>query len=168
MVGAGSQPTMQRPDGWLCPDVLTDELMIRVQRWLDEIKLDAETPDLWADLQRAGKLAIASDDSVENTPFTPAEREEIAEHMKELKDYVSHTHSLSAVQTQLLGEQLDSLVDASPRVGRKDWRLLAAGVMFTCLIDSAIPPETARAIFLLVVRGVEQIVLGAHLGLPGV
>jgi hypothetical protein len=114
-------------------------LMEQVGFWLAEIKRDIETPDLWAQLQgEAELLGAASDETVENTPFTPAEQEEIAGQLRELREYVRRTYSLSKSQTRFLEERLDYLPEASNRVGRKDWLLMAAGVMLTYFLEAAL------------------------------
>ena len=96
--------------------------MRRVSAWLEEVKRDLETPDLWAELQREAKLLGAGSNAVtENTPFTPEEQKEIARETKELAKYVRKIHLLSPAQMQVLDEKLEYLVDASDRLGRKDW-----------------------------------------------
>ncbi|MGZ6693245.1 MAG: hypothetical protein ACXVHQ_38325 [Solirubrobacteraceae bacterium] len=48
-------------------------LMEQVGFWLGRLKLDIDTPDLWAQLQRErALLAAVSDEAIENTPFTLA------------------------------------------------------------------------------------------------
>jgi hypothetical protein len=110
-------------DGWAWPYGPTgwEALMRRVVGWLEEVKHDLETPDLWASLQHEGRLLEAGSNEVtENTPFTPEEQKEIARGLGELAEYIRNTHSLSGVQMHALNEKLDYLVDASGRLGRKD------------------------------------------------
>lgn len=60
-------------------------LMERFNRWLGEVKLDIETPDLWADLQHEAELlGEASSTATENTPFTPAEQDAIELRLREM------------------------------------------------------------------------------------
>ena len=51
-----------------------------------------------------------------------------------------HTYSLSAEQVKDLNEKLDYVIDASHRLGRKDWFLLFAGAVFTYL-PVLLPPD---------------------------
>jgi hypothetical protein len=136
--------------------------------WLSEVKWHVNMPDLWAELQRKrGLLAAISDDAVENTPFTDAERQQIAEQLQELKEYVGRTRSLSEPQMRLLDERIDYLVDAAKRVGRRDWLLMLAGVMLSYVLAVELPPETARDILDTFLRGIARI-LGQELpALPG-
>lgn len=140
----------------------------QLEFWLSALKLDIETPDLWAELQGEEELFMAvSDEAMENTPFTPAEQEEIAGQLRELKGYVIRTHSLSEAQTRLLEERLDYLAAAAGRVGRKDWMLLAAGVMLGYVLTAALPPEAARDIVGTLLTSIGHIVGGRPPGLPG-
>jgi hypothetical protein len=120
-------------------------LMERVSRWLGEVKHDLETPDLWAELRSDTELLVAtSDETRENTPFTPAEQKEIARALQELGEDAKSTYALSAAQEQELDAKLDYLVDAAGRLGRTDWRGVFVGVMLSLVLSGALPPESVR------------------------
>ena len=143
-------------------------LMEQVKLWLFHLKHDINTPDLWAQLQgEAELLGAVSDEAIDNTPLTPAEQEEIAGQLKELRDYVSRTHSLSEAQSQLLEERLDYLAAAAKRVGRKDWLLMAAGVMLSYVLGAALPPHAASDILGTLLTSIGHILGHGPLGLPG-
>jgi hypothetical protein len=143
-------------------------LMQQVEFWLMHVKLDIDTPDLWAQLQgEAELLGAVFDEATENTPLTSAEQEAIAGQLGELRDYVSRTYSLSEAQTRLLGEKLDDLAAATGRVGRKDWLLMAAGLMLSYVLGAALPPEAARDILVTLLTSIGQILGSGPLGLPG-
>jgi hypothetical protein len=136
--------------------------------WVSDVKWHVEIPDLWAELQRKrGLLAAISDDAVENTAFTDAEQQQIAEQLKELKEYVGRTRSLSESQMRLLDERLQYLVDAAKRVGRRDWLLMFAGVMLSYVLAAELPPETARDILDTFLRGIARILGQDFPELPG-
>jgi hypothetical protein len=140
-------------------------LMTRVSRWLEEVKHDLETPDLWAELQReAEMLGGASNEPNENTPFTREEQKEIAGRLRELAEHLSRTHSLSEPELQVLNAKLDYLVDAASRVGRIDWRNAFVGVALSYILGAAFPPESARSIFQTFVALLRTI--GHFYGLP--
>jgi hypothetical protein len=142
--------------------------MQQVELWLFAVKRDIDTPDLWAQLQREKELFVAiSDEATENTPFTTTEQEEIADQLGELKEYMARAYSLSEAQTRLLEERLDYLAAAAGRVGRKDWFLLAAGVMLGYVLTAAIPPEAVRDILGTLLTSIEHISGGGPPGLPG-
>jgi hypothetical protein len=130
-------------------------LMPRISRWLEEVKQDLDTPDLWAELKREAQL-LGADSSVvtENTAFTVDEQREVARRLKELGEYVSDMHSLSKTQRQVLEEKLDYLIDASARLGRKDWLIIFMGTILSFVLTATFAPESARTIFTTFLRGV--------------
>ena len=130
-------------------------LMQRISWWLEEVKQDLDTPDLWAELKREAQLLRADSGVVsENTAFTVDEQREIAGRLKKLGEYVSDTHSLSKAQIQVLEEKLDYLVDASARLGRKDWLNAFIGAILSFVLTATFAPESARTIFTTFLRGI--------------
>jgi hypothetical protein len=101
--------------------------MPRVSWWLQEVKQDLDTPDLWAELKREAQLLGAGSSVVtENTVFTVDEQREIAGHLKKLGEYVSDTHSLSKAQIQARGKSsIISLTLRLVSVGRIGSTLLS-------------------------------------------
>ena len=99
--------------------------------------------------------------------LSPAEQEEIAEQLRELRQYVVRTYSLSGLQARLLEEKLDYLTAAASRVGRKDWLLMAAGLMLSYVMEAALPPEAARDILGMLLTSIGHILGRGHLGLSG-
>jgi hypothetical protein len=142
-------------------------LMQQVEFWLGAVKREIETPDLWAQLQREAELfGPVSDDAMGNTSLTTAEQKDIAGKLRELKDYISRTYSLSELQTQRLEEKFDYLTAAASRVGRKDWLFLAAGVMVSYFVEMALPPEVAKGILKTLLASIGNILGSGPLGLP--
>jgi hypothetical protein len=132
-----------------------DALLPRVDHWLQFVKLDLDTPDLWADLQREVKLLEAgSNEITDNTPFTAEEQKEIARRLDKLAKDVSQAHSLSGAETKALHAKLDYLVDASRRLGRKDWLNAFIGVTLGFILAVALPSESARGILLTFFRSI--------------
>jgi hypothetical protein len=143
-------------------------LMAQLELWLAAVRQDINTPDLWAQLQgEAELLGAVSDEAIENTPFTPAEQEDIAGQLRELRAYIGRTYSLSESQTRRLEEKLDYLAAAASRVGRKDWLLMAAGVMLSYVLAAALPPDAASDILRTLLTSIGHILGHGHLGLPG-
>jgi len=140
----------------------------RVRGWLADVKRDLETPDLWDELRRETELlGVASDQTSENTPFTPDEQAQIEKRLRELREYARTTYSLSEPQMQVLDAKLDYLVEATRRQGRTDWFLLFYGAIFSYVLSAALPPETARDIAVMFLRGLAHL-LGHHIPeLPG-
>ena len=143
-------------------------MMQQVDIWLGALKLDIDTPDLWAQLQSESRLLGAvSDEAVENTPLSPSEQEEIAEQLRELTAYVRRVYSLSDLQMRLLEERLDYVAAATSRVGRKDWLLIATGMMLSYVLEAALPPDAARDVLGTLLTSIGHILGQVPRGLPG-
>jgi hypothetical protein len=120
----------------------------RLDSWLEEVKRDLETPDLWAQLQQDAVLFRAyAGDVTGNTPFTPDEQNEIASRLRELADEAGRAYSLSAAQMRVLDAKLDYLVSAASRIGRRDWCIIFAGVILTKVADAVVPSVALDDIF---------------------
>jgi hypothetical protein len=139
--------------------------MQHVRSWLAAVKHDTETPDLWGDLLgQAELLASASDEAIENTLFTPDERDGIARRLNEFGEYVKVTYSLPEPQLVDLDSKLDYLVEAASRLGRKDWLLVCIGTLFAWLLAAALPPDVPRHLLQMLLSGITHFF--GH-GLPG-
>ena len=145
-----------------------DQVVTFVQAWIWAVKDDIETPDLWAELRRdSALLGVGSDEAIENTPFTPDEQAEIAAQLRELREYVTSTYTLSEAQMRLLDAKLEYLVEAAGRLGRIDWRSVFAGVMITYIVEAALPQEAARDILLRLLRSIAPLFGLPELPSPG-
>lgn len=130
----------------------------RVQRWAEEVKRDVNTPDLWAELQREREILTgARYEAGENTSFTPDEQGEIARQLREIKEYVKTTYSLSRKQMLLVDARFDELEAASSRLGRKDWRLVFLGVLFSLIASVILPPEAVPHILKMALHGLDHL-----------
>jgi hypothetical protein len=129
-----------------------------VRRWAEEVKRDVDTPDLWAELQREPEILTgARYEAAENTPFTPNEQAEIAKQLREIKEYVKKTYSLSSQQMSRVEARLDEAEAATRRIGRKDWLLLFFGVMFTVIVTALLPPEAVQHILTMARDGLDHL-----------
>lgn len=134
----------------------------RISSWLEDVKLDLETPDLWAELQRETQfLGAISDDVTKNTPFTPDEQNEISARLRALAEHTRNTYPLSAQQTRALDAKIDYLVNAARRLGRIDWLNVCAGAIVGYILTASLPPEAAREMILGFARAI-----GHLCGLP--
>lgn len=124
--------------------------------WLSEVKRDLVTLDLWADQQQNQEiLAAATTEDAENTPFTVAEQAEIADRIREIRDYVTRTYDLSQDQVRALETRLDSIRDAAGRLGRLDWFTYVVGTV--TILQAVLPPGAIRHVFLMALRFAPQL-----------
>jgi hypothetical protein len=136
-------------------DFRWDAVMSHVNRWLQLVKRDLDTPDLWAELRREAELlGGGSNNVIANTLFTSEEQKEISQRLNKLSKDVSNAISLSKAQKQILNEKIDYLIDGSRRLGRKDWLNAFIGVTLGYLLSTALPPDVARDIFSTCLRAI--------------
>jgi hypothetical protein len=134
----------------------------RIGGWLREVKDDLETPDLWAELRRETELlGVNSEDFTDNTPFSPAEQKVIAGRLQQLAEHARRAGSLSEMQIRVLEAKLAYLAKATGRLGRIDWRNAFVGAIAAFILAAALPPKSARALILGLLR-----VIGHLYGLP--
>lgn len=122
-----------------------ETLMTRFSAWLDEVKRDLDTPDLWVELQaQAELLGGASDQANANTPFTPEEQNEIETRLRGMEQTLKVTYSLSAEQIRVLDVKINYLIEAAGRLGRTDWRGVYVSIILSFILASTLPPETVQ------------------------
>lgn len=126
----------------------------RVRGWAKEVTEDVDTPDLWAEAQREREILTgARYEDVENTPFTSDEQAAIAEHLRQTKEYVTRTYSLSDAQILHLEAKLDDIAAAAGRMGRKDWTLLVCGALLGAFVQGILPQEAVQDILRMTLDG---------------
>jgi hypothetical protein len=123
----------------------SQSLMERFSRWVEDVKRDLDTPDLWAELQRdAQLLGGVSDEASENTPFTAEEQKDIEERLRKVEAHVKGTYSLSEPEMEGLHRKIDYLVGAAGRFGRIDWLNICVGALFGYILAVGLPVESVR------------------------
>jgi hypothetical protein len=121
--------------------------------WLQVLKNDLNTPDLWAELQCDAELLGAGFDTVtDNTPFTAGEKTEIAARLQELAKCARETYSLSQEQMRALDAKMDYLIKAAGRLGRKDWLTVYIGAILSFILGAALPSESVHGLLLTALR----------------
>jgi hypothetical protein len=130
----------------------------RIRRWAEEVSEDVDTPDLWAELQREPEiLPGAQYDDVENTPFSSSDQADIADQVRQIKEFVRNTYSLTEAQMRSLEATLDNIEAAAGRIGRKDWLLLVYGSMFSVIVTGLLPPGAVQTILQMALRGLAHL-----------
>jgi hypothetical protein len=101
-------------------------------------------------------------EEVGNTPFSSEELAEIAEQLRQIKEYVSTAYALSEVQMLHLEAKLDDIAAAAGRMGRKDWALWVSAALLGAFVQGILPPEVVQHIVRMTVDH-----LGYLLGVAG-
>jgi len=105
-----------------------DAVAFQVGAWVLRIKRES-APDLWEQLNAQRRLigdVVAGEP--DNTPFTPAELPRVAAGLREVGQLAERLQ-LTAEEVKRLTAGVDYLVEAAPRMGRKDWFLLAVALL---------------------------------------
>jgi hypothetical protein len=123
-----------------------------VPTWLLMLRRELGQTDLWGSLGEAAPLVVASldDEQDDNRPFSADEQTVVAGRLDEIRRFLEQAHELDQHQKGAILRRLDYLQDAATRVGRKDWRIMAAGVIVNVVIALGLNPPLARELFAFV------------------
>jgi hypothetical protein len=123
------------------------DVMIYLALWLTNLKREHFAPDLWAELEKQRELTAALEPSggdADNTPFTPDEQSAIAAQLNEIKELFIRTETLDGDRLATLEAGVAYLVDASTRMGRRDWLTVYYGTVFGWALNGLVSPDGAR------------------------
>ena len=110
-------------------------------------------PDLWGELRYKKEFSLNSRfEETGNAPFTAGEQAEIAAQLRQIKEYVKKTYSLTAEQMSRVEARFDHAEAASRRMGRKDWILLFGGALFTLIVSGVVTPDVVQHILTVAVH----------------
>ena len=119
-------------------------------RWLIDLKLEVEAPDLWASISQEKVLSTAASSAgLDNLPFTAAERVLISAKLDEIKGYLLESQQFAAEQAETVERQFEYLRESSQRLGRKDWLNALIGALMGQAINLALSPEVAKGLLVL-------------------
>ena len=116
--------------------------------WGQLVQGELNTPDPWEalpGLAATTDIAIARD--VPNNEFSYRETERLAKGLDEIRRLLLDAVGNSREQAALIDGQMQSLLEASKRMGRKDWANLAIGALVTLGLQLALPPEIVKQAF---------------------
>jgi hypothetical protein len=118
-----------------------------VNIWAAALNRELTTPDLWAALKVQKQLAASSLEVRDNTPFSTAEQQSIAVAIHQLQtEFISATKA-TGERLHKIEQQTAYLVDASKRLGRKDFLLLLVGSLTSFVLEHTLASDAARHLF---------------------
>lgn len=130
------------------------------KHWLSLVRREA-VPDQWESLAEGSNFAKAAGDLPQpSSGFTADERARVALAVQGIEKHLFSTHQLDAQQREIVKERLQYLVDASRRLSRKDWSLVALGVLGNVVVGLALNPTAARGLFDLAGRVLHWVFAG--------
>ena len=109
--------------------------------------------DIWKEFITARATVRASYDNIDNTPFTPSEREEVGKRVRQIPAQAREHFNLSEKQESDIEQKMDELIAASERVGKKDWRVMVYGAAFSLIVNDEIPAHTVQSIMSIIFTG---------------
>ena len=135
------------------------DLLNRLMVWAREVAYEIDTPDLWAELRQVPEiLATAQSPDASNEPFTADEQADISTRIDRAKDAVRQDNpELTTEQMSAIEQMLDEIKDASTRVGRKDWVMMANGALLGLIVNDLVPPHVVQSVFNMLITGIAHI-----------
>ncbi len=85
-----------------------------------------------------------------NTEFSELERAKIRSSFEKVKVELRSRHDIAQEQIELINKKLDDILEASDRLGRKDWINYAAGLLTSTCVSAAFTPAVTETIFLTI------------------
>ena len=134
-----------------------------IPHWLREIQATVGVPDYWAELKRDRRsLAIIQRGDFENTVFSGDEQQQIASVLYNMKKQVKEQFALSSEQVDRVEKSLDELVEASKRMGRKDWVIYFLGAITALVITATVTAGVGEHISVMVIQGLIHLFTGGN------
>ena len=118
--------------------------MSHVIKWAANLHREITAPDLWDTIKQQKQLAESSLAPSANAPFSPAEQQQIAQAIEQLKIELIAATKATGEKLERIEEQTQYLVDASTRLGRKDYLLLLLGSITSFVIEHTLASDAAR------------------------
>jgi hypothetical protein len=135
-----------------------DALIEHLEVWLREVRYEANTPDLWAELQQVPEvMATAQAADASNAPFTPEEQDEIGSRLEEVKDLLQEQFDLTDDQLAALEQRLDDAGEAARHSDRKTWLYTFYGAAMSTFMTDEIPPHVIQTVVSTVLYGIAHI-----------
>jgi len=141
------------------------QVLARIRKWVRKVadfvhrtEEYEEIPDLWEQLSRSWEfLDGQAEETLDNTPFTTDEGTAISAQLKQIREYITTTHELTAEQISHLDARLEHAEEASKRIGRKDWLMAFNGAVFSLMLADLITPDTAQHVILMALHGLSHL-----------
>jgi hypothetical protein len=110
-----------------------------------------DASDLWEAFMKERTLAELSGSAEEdNRPFTKHEKDYVAKHLKEIKQYLISTQETNAEKQRFIESRIEYLIESSERMGLKDWHMTLMGIIATFVIAAVVTPERAHELFRMI------------------
>lgn len=136
------------PNGHLNFDQLKEQFVVWMRQHPKKYFDDQESSDSWRDwdLNRT-VLDVLDTSSIDNSPFNMEQTAAIEHTLSAFRIEAIEKLGLQDVDIQKLNEQIDYLIEASSRIGRKDWLMIAASSIITIVVTLSLDTTKGRTLF---------------------
>lgn len=126
------------------------EVVEIVENWASQL---SAARDIWREFINDRATATDSHENIANTPFTASEREAVRKQLRAIPAQVRERFDLSEKEESDIEQKMDELIEASERVGKKDWRVMVYGAAFSLIVNDEIPVHTVQSIMSMIFTG---------------
>ena len=118
---------------------------VAVYEWLKFLKRELDEPDLWGILS-GEKILLDTITNIndKNEKFTDDEIKLISQNIEELKEFLISKQEFNEHSIKFIESNLAYLVDASSRLGKKDWITITLGIIANIIISLSLNTNIAR------------------------
>lgn len=113
-------------------------------RWLQYLRRELDAKDFWEAVAGVKGVTGYDDSDLEETPFTPEERENLTNRLAEIQARLSSLESLRAQDIAFVKKQFGDLREELSRMRRGRWKKLFLGTLANLALRQIIPPELIR------------------------
>ena len=121
--------------------------LVSFQNWLENLKKEVETPDLWKEL-----LELKSLDSVfvnEDEGFNSIEKELILKRINEIEKEIKGINIPKNIQNEII-DKLNSTLGLLDKLTKKQWIEYFLGAMIGYIFNLALDPENIKSIWYII------------------
>jgi hypothetical protein len=141
--------------------ITLDQVVPFILAWATEIKRITETPDFWVEMQRTREMIIEiRQTDYGNTPFSKDELAEIKAQLHSITGQLKDQFELTKRQAERIDEWRDEVVEASTRMGRKDWFIYLLGTITALTIAATVPAGIGEHIFTMAIHTLGHLFTG--------
>jgi hypothetical protein len=134
-----------------------------IQRWANEVRWESEIPDLWEQMRRSRELITdIQKPNSSNAHFTRDEQGRITAQVHEITKQLKEQFELTREQAEAIDEWRDEVVEASKRMGRKDWFIYVLGAITALTIAATVPAGLGEHVITMVIHALGYMFTGGH------
>lgn len=128
-----------------------DSHLLFCDEWLTHLSEEVGQPNLWDEIE---KFQTPPDlkpyGDIPNDLLNATEASHVSGIINQIREYLDQVISLNEEQHIFVNAQLDYLIQASKKQGRKDWFYTCIGVVVTIATGLALAPEQTKTIWQLI------------------